>query len=440
MIQPIKSKILQLASHTGFKRYAGNVSWVLAERLLRMFVGLFVGIWIARYLGPAQFGLLSYAQSFVFLFTAVSTLGLDGIIIRELVKDEGRRDLLLGTAFFLKLFGALLVLPLIALAIYFTNNDYLTSLLIFIIASATVFQSFNVIDFYYQSKVLSKYVALANTISLGVSSVIKVFLLLNEASVIAFAVMTIFDAAILALGLIFYYTKISSLHLSNWKFNKKTAIKLLKNSWPLILSGLIVSMYMKVDQIMIKQMMSSEAVGQYAAAIRLSEAWYFIPMVVVSSLFPAIINAKKTSHTLYIIRLERLYTLMVWMAIAIALPVTFLSNWIVNLLYGSAYIEASKVLVIHIWAGVFVFLGVAFANYLTAENLVIKAFYRSIAGLIINIILNLFLIPIYGVLGAAIATLCGQLSANILYDVFDKSLWPQLRLKLRAFSPFLLIK
>jgi len=295
IVKPIKlsQMLIKLKNHPGFMRYLRNTSWMMGEKILRMFVGLFVGIWIARYLGPEQFGLLSYAQSFVALFTAIATLGLDGIVIRELVKDETNRDKLLGTAFGLKLIGALLILPVLALALQLTRNDQTTNLLMFIIASATVFQSFNVIDFYYQSKVLSKYVAFANTISLSLSSMIKIALLLNQAPLIAFAYMVIFDSAVLALGLMYYYKKSSQLKLFNWQFDSHTAKSLLKDSWPLTLSGLIVSVYMKIDQVMIKEMLNAEAVGQYAAAVRLSETWYFIPMAISSSLFPAILNAKK---------------------------------------------------------------------------------------------------------------------------------------------------
>lgn len=137
-------------------RYFANTSWLFAEKVLRMIVGLFVGIWVARYLGPEQFGLFSYAQSFVALFAAIATLGLDGIVVRELVKDENRRDELIGTSFWLKLMGAIAVLLLLAIAINFTSNDHYTNVLVFIIASATIFQAFNVVDFYFQAQVLSK--------------------------------------------------------------------------------------------------------------------------------------------------------------------------------------------------------------------------------------------------------------------------------------------
>ena len=131
-----------------------------------MIVAFLVGVWVARYLGPDRFGLLSYAQSFVGIFAAVATLGLGGIVVRELVKDEGSRGKLIGTAFWLKLIGGFATLLILVIAINFTSNDAYTNWLVFIIASATVFQSFNVIDFYFQAKVLSKYVVFANIISL----------------------------------------------------------------------------------------------------------------------------------------------------------------------------------------------------------------------------------------------------------------------------------
>jgi len=425
----------KLKSHQGFIKYFKNTSWLLGEKILRMAVGLFVGIWVARYLGPEQFGLFSYAQAFVGLFTVIAGLGLDSIIVRELVKNPSKQATLLGTAFYLKLIGALLVLLILAGIVTLSRQDNLTTWLIFIIASATIFQSFNVIDFFFQAKVLSKYVVYANITSLLISSFIKIGLILANAPLIAFAWVVLFDSVILMLGFVYYFQRHAKLDIKRLSFSKLMAIKLLKDSWPLILSGLVISVYMKVDQIMIKEMLNVEAVGQYAAAVRLSEAWYFIPMVVASSLFPAIINAKKVSEELYYIRLQKLYDLMVWVAIVIALPMTFLSDWVVELLYGEQYNQAGEVLMIHIWAGVFVFLGVAFSKYLANENLTMKFFYRTFLGMLINVILNILLIPKYGINGAAIATLLGQFGANYVYDFFDKNLYRQLKMKTKSFLP-----
>lgn len=409
-------------------RYFKNTSWLFAEKILRMVVGLFVGIWVARYLGPEQFGLFSYAQSFVGLFTPIATLGLDGIVIRELVKDESKRDVLLGTAFVLKLIGAFGVLLFLAIAVNFTSNDHYTNILIFIIASATIFQSFNVIDMYFQSKVLSKYVVYANIITLFISTMIKIILLLNEAPLIAFAWVVMFDSFVLAMGFLYFYLH-NHLFLKLWEFEKNVAFSLLKASWPLILSGIVVTIYMKIDQVMIKEMLDSHAVGQYAVAVRLSEAWYFIPMVMTSSLFPAIINAKKISEELYYVRLQKLYDLMVWMAVAIALPMTYLSDWVVNLLYGNQYNQAGSVLMIHIWAGVFTFLGVANAKWIISENLMINGMIRTTVGAIINVFLNYVLIQKMYIQGAAVATLISYFIANyfglFFYSKTKRCFWQQ---------------
>jgi O-antigen/teichoic acid export membrane protein len=419
--------------HSGFRRYAANTSWLIAEKVLRMVVSLFVGVWVARYLGPERFGLLSYAQSFVGLFAVIATLGLDGILVRELVKDESRRDELIGTAFWLKLMGAIVVLIILAIAVQFTSNDKYTNILVFIVASATIFQSFNVIDVYFQSKVLSRYVVFANIISLFISSVIKIVLILYKAPLIAFALVVLFDSFVLACGFIYFYFKVNSkIYIKSLTFKKKTAMSLLKDSWLMMVAGAAILIYMKIDQVMIKEMLSSGAVGQYAAAVRLSEAWYFIPMVIGNSLFPAIINAKKQSEELYYTRLQNLYDMMVCMAIAIALPMTFLSDWLVNLLYGVEYNQAGSVLMIHIWAGLFVFLSVANDKWFYIENksklLIIKVFIGAIS----NIGLNFIFIRKYGINGAAVASIISYSISVIWTDFLIKNMKNLLIMKLKA--------
>ena len=438
MIQNLTSKIQNLRQHNGFMKYFKNTSWLFGEKILRMVVGLFVGIWVARYLGPEQFGLFSYAQSFVGLFTAIATLGLDGIVVRELVKDESRRDELIGTAFYLKLIGAIAVLIVLAVAIQFTSNDHYTNVLVFIIASATIFQAFNVVDMYFQAKVLSKYVVYANVISLFVSSIVKIVLILTDAPLLAFAWATLFDSVVLACGFIYFFLKTNNKYtntpitLTNLTFKKETAVSLLKDSWLMAIAGAAILIYMKIDQVMIMEMTDAEAVGQYAVAVRISELWYFIPMVIASSLFPAIISAKKQSEKLYYERLQKLYDLMVWMAIAIALPMTFLSDWVIAVLYGEQYNRAGTVLMIHIWAGVFVFLSVANDKWFYIENKAGLLTIKVIIGAVSNIILNYILIPKYGINGAAVATIISYSISVLWSDIVIKKMKILLVMKLRS--------
>ena len=417
----ILKKIVQLKHHSGFRKYFANTSWLLGERALRIAVSLFVGIYVARYLGPERFGLLSYALSFVGIFVALATLGLDEVVVRELIKTPEQREKILGTSFLLKLVGTLLMWAAILVAIPLTENDLQTNILIIIIAFGTVFQAFNVIDLNFQAKVKSKYVVLAQFVQLIISSIVKIILVVNEAPLIWFASVYSLDVIVLAMGLVFAYLYNGD-NIFSWKWSFETSKYLLHDSWPLILAGVVISVYMKIDQVMIKEMLGAKEVGLYAAAVKLSEAWYFIPMAIASSLFPAIINAKVYQKEVYYQRLQKLYDLMVWIAIAIALPTTFLSTLVVEFLYGKEYLGSSSVLIIHIWTAVFVFLGVASSKYLLAENFIKKTFYRTFIGALLNIIMNYYLIGIIGIQGAAISTLASHFFAAYYYDILDKDL------------------
>ena len=202
---------------------------------------------------------------------------------------------------------------------------------------------------------------------------------------------------------------------------------MLKDSWPLILSGVMVTIYMKIDQVMLGNMASNEAVGNYAAAVRFSEIWYFFPTAICASVFPAIIRVKQKSKQKYYEKLQQLYDLMAWMSLAIAFTMTFTSDTLIQMLLGTEYTEAGKILAWHIWASPFVFLGVARSQWLIAENLTKLSFATTSLGTIVNILLNLWLIPIYEGTGAAIATVISYAIAayfaSMLYPIMFHTSW-----------------
>lgn len=434
MFRHLKNLVDSAVAHQGFRRYFANTSWMFAEQILRMIAGLLVGIWVARYLGPEKFGIFSYAMAFTAIFGGIAKLGLDSIVVRDLVREPDQRDIYLGTAFWLKLVGSIFMLAVIAFATQFTSNDHTTNLYIFIIASGLIFQSFDVVDFHFQSRVLSKYVAICKLVQLSLSSVLKLYFIFIQADLFWFVLVSLVDQVTLALSLVFAYWR-QKLGSFFGCFDLGAAKAMLSNSWPIILSGVAITLYMRIDQIMIKEMLGEREVGLYSAAVRLSEVWYFLPMIITASLFPAIVNAKQTSQVLYHQRLQRLCTLMTWLAIGLALPMTFLADWLVNLLYGQYYQEAGDVLAIHIWGAVFVFLGVSSGVFFTVENYTRKAFYRTVLGVVLNVLLNVVMIPRYGIHGAAVATVISQFAANFLYDLFDFSVRDLFVIKLRAIFP-----
>jgi len=411
--------IVQLKNHSGFRKYFANTSWLMAERIIRMTVALFVGVYVARYLGPERFGLLSYANSFVGLFLALATLGLDSIVIRELVKNPETRNELLGTAFGLKIFGTILMWFFILVSVPITENDNQTNIFIAILSFAILFQVFNVIDFNYQAEVKSKYVVKVQFFQLIFSSSTKLFLIFIKAPLLWFVWVYCFDTFLLAIGLVVIYM-IKSGNFLLWRWKWEFARTLMRDSWPLILSGIIVSIYVNIDQVMIKHMIDEQAVGIYAIATRISTAWYFIPIAITSSMFPAILNAKYNNSSIYQQRLQALYDILVWLAILIAIVILCLSESIIDLLVGQEYAPAASVLSIAIIAGIFTNIGLINNKFFEAENRQIDILYRSLLGVSVNIFLNIILIKKYGVYGAAMATVAAQFSTSIVYTYLKK--------------------
>lgn len=401
-----------------FKKYFKNTSWLLTERTVRLIISFLINVYVIRYLGPDSFGLLSYAISFAALFTTLSTLGADNILVRELVKEPEKKDNFLGSVFVMKIFGSVSSFVLIAIVVLLTGESSVTITLIFLVAASTLFQSFNVIDFFFQSKVEAKFPVIVQFTTAILTAAFKFLLIMLNADLWLFAAAITLESFFWAAGFILVYKK-QGLKIFNWQFNKEVASRFLKDSWPLILSGVVIAIYMRIDQVMIQKMLTTRDVGFYAAAARISEAWYFIPTAITVSLFPAIVNAKKISEVLYMSRLQKLYDILTWMAIGIAVPVTIFSDLIIEFVLGAEYLLSAEVLTIHIWAGVAVFLGVASGQYLITENLTKLAFYRTFIGMVLNIILNFVLIPVYGITGSAVATLVSY-SVSVFSIGIDK--------------------
>lgn len=413
-----------------FKKYFLNTSWLLFEKVARLILNFFVTIAVIRYLGPNEFGLYSYAISFYGLFVAFVSLGLESISIRELVKQPEKRDEILGSVFYTQQVGAVIAIFLITLTLFITSEGLFTSTLILIISISSFFQTFNVIDYYFRSTVKAKYSVYVLFTSVLLVSIIKLTLILIKAPLVYFIIAYSFEFVLNAIGYLIVY-HLQKLKIVQWKFDKKLATSLLKDSWPLILSGVVVSIYMKVDQVLIKNMLDVKEVGYYAAAVRLSESWYFIPVAISNALFPAIVNAKNISKELYLSRLQKLYDILAWIAIGISVPVSFFSTEIINLLYGSKYLSSAPILTIYIWAGAAVFLGVASSQYLVTENLTKISLMRTSLGMIVNVILNIIFIPKYGIIGSAVATLISY-TLSTFSIVFYKKTTRQFTMMLKS--------
>ena len=410
-----------LLNNTIFRKYFTNTSWLLAERIIRMGVLLFVGIYVARYLGPERYGLLSYSNSFVGIFTAIALLGLDGIVVRELVKTPENKDKILGTSFLLKVVGTLFMWLMILVALFFTDNDLLTNTLIAIIAFSVIFQVFNVVDFNFQAEVKSKYVVHVQFVQLLVTSVAKIILVVKELPLIWFASVFCLDAIILAVGLVYTYS-FNRGKIYFWKWDSKYAKALLIESWPLMFSYMSYLIYAKIDRVMIKEMMDEYSVGIYSAAYVLYEAPLFISLMLAKSIYPLLVQYYHDNKD----KLFNFYTIlssyMTLLSYMIVLFFYIFHEELIQLTFGDDYKNSSRILVLLSFGLIPMFNAFLRSSYITISGNQKIILYTSLFSSIFNVILNYFLINEFGVQGAVYSTVITQILSLILLNaVFNET-------------------
>ena len=414
----LKNLFRATAAHDGVRRYGFNMSWLLLEKVFRMAVGFTVGVYVARKLGPDNFGILNYAISFAAIFSILVNLGLDQILIRELVKRPRRRNAVMGTAFGLQATGFCLMMILVVISLYFTTSDLNTKLIVLIISGGYLFQIFQTIDLYFQSEVLSKYVAISQIITWSVISLLRFLCACWEAPLIYFAWLEAGNMILTAVCYVaFYFMKRGS--LIKWKFQTHLAVFLLKNSWPLMLTGMAYIICIRIDQVLLKLLADNNAVGNYSVAVRLVELFYFIPMVIKISFFPAIINAKKISPMHYMHRMQQFYILMVWTGIFISLSFGLSGRFIIHVLYGAKYAAAGDIIHLYAWLIFFVCIGTASSFWMLSENLTVYILYWSLGLAAINFTLVYLFIPLMGIKGAVWGMLITQVFGAFIIPLFS---------------------
>jgi PST family polysaccharide transporter len=419
----------------GLRKIMGNMGWLMVDRVVRMGMGLFVGVWVARYLGPDQYGSLNFATAFIALFATVTSLGLDALVVREVLDNAQDAHEILGTTIVLRGGGGLLAVGLsIATLKLIQPHDKQALLLVSILSLTLVFQAFDTIDSFFQSQVKSKISVWAKNSAFLIFAAIRVLLIRANAPVWAFAAAAAGEIALGAVGLVLGY-RLSGGKMSAWRSSRKRAAYLLNQSWPVLFSGMAIMVYMRLDTVMLKMMQGDFAVGLYSAATRISEVWYFIPMGIVSSVSPAIMRVKDDPELFYS-RLRKLFSLLTLTACVIGSIVALASHAIVHILYSNSYSGAAPVLAVHVWASVFVFLGVAQSPWDLSKNLLKLSLYRTTAGAIINVAMNIYLIPRYSAMGAAIATVVSYAISGVFANAFSARTRPIFYMQMKSFLPY----
>jgi PST family polysaccharide transporter len=398
-----------------------NSAWLIADKVMRLGLGLLVWVWLARYFGPATFGVWNYAMAFAALYGAVTSLGLDGIVVRELARDNADAGAIMGTVLGMRLVAAVIAAAAaIGAAASSHSGEWLPVLLVALNCVVFILQSSQVLDFHFQARMRARPSVLAGNVAFLFTTIARLVLLAMHAPIEWFGVSLVFECALSAFLLCRAYRADTDANL-RWRFDLSLGRKLLRESWPLLLSGMAVMLYMRLDQVMLAAMVGEAAVGQFAAALRLAEVWYFIPAAIMTAAFPVLIKKKAESAHEYQSYIQSLYDGMAWLGLSVAVTTSLMGPWIVRLLYGPEFAEAAGILAVQAWAGVAVAMSYVHGRWLLAEGLQKYNLLYTLIAASTNVALNLVLIPRYGAIGAAWATLAAQTGPILVQLLFPRT-------------------
>ena len=430
----------EVKNRPNLKKIVLNSSWIFTDNGIRIVVNFVVSIWIARYLGPDMFGALSYSIAFVSLFNIVANLGINDIVVRELVKFKSRQSEIMGSAFVLKALGAVLSILIAAGFVFLTrSNQPQTVLMVFLISCGFIFQSLDVIDLQYQSKVMSKYSIWAKNSAFLLTSALKVYFILSGMPVVYFASAVLIEAAIGSAGVIYIYHRQKN-NIFRWKIDKKISRELFLLGLPILLAGTLSLFYLKIDRILIGQIMGDDALGKYSAATALCDPWIFVPSAIATSVFPAIISTKTRDSALYVARMQQLYSFLAQIAFIIAVVTAILSPFLIKILYGQSYSGAASVLSIYIWTIVFVFIDAGAMKWFLVEHLQRYLAYRALIGAVSALALNYFLVGKFGIIGGAVAAVSTQFVVIYLSNLWFYKTRVLFRMQTKAILDVLTLK
>lgn len=401
---------------------AKNLSWLFFDRVSRLGIGLWIGVWVARFLGPEQYGVLNYALSYVAIFSAFIKLPLDQIAIRELIEKPLRRKKILGTIFWLKFFSGLFGFIAIAAIIYLSSSHLNeANIAILILALSMLFNWADIFEIYFNAKSLPKYFVIAKGIGFILYTLARIALIYFKLPLLYFVASFLIECITSSLLLVLIF-RINQGTFDGWRFDSKTVRQLLGDGWPVMVAALMTVIQSRLDQVMLGEMLGDYQVGIYSVAVRLSEIWIFVPMVIVQVLTPHLISLRVQSHSLFNWRMCQIYCFMFWAGVFVGIGVLLFGSEIILLTFGPDYLSAYSPLVVTIWSGIFISQSIARSIWLLGENIFYLRLVVNIISLPVNIGLNLLVIPKYGAEGAAYATLISTFFGVWVFPYFFKKL------------------
>ena len=407
-----------------------NVGWIMIGRIMHMVLSFLIGLLTARYLGPDNYGLINYATAFATFFTAFCTLGINAVIVKNFIDHPSEEGETIGTTLTLRLISSVLSLfTIVGIVRIIDGNEPVTLAVVSLYCLSLVFHVFDTFNYWFQSRLLSKYYAIATMISYVAASAYRLVLLILGKSVQWFAIANSIDYCIVAI-LLFLFYKLN--HGPKLSFSGKKAKELLSISYSYILSGLMVAIYGATDKLMLKQMLDETAVGYYSLAVSISTVWAFILSAIIDSLKPSIMRYHNENKEMYEKTNRMLYALVFYISLIASLGITLIAPLFVSILYGAEYLPAVAPLRIVVWYVAFSYLGVARDAWVVCERKQKYLKYLYAGSAFLNVLLNFLLIPVIGACGASLASLITQISTIFVFPAMIKDMRPNIKLMWEA--------
>jgi O-antigen/teichoic acid export membrane protein/O-antigen ligase len=393
------------------QRFLSNTSWLLFDKIFQMVLSLVVMSITARYLGNSAYGVLNYGLAFVNIFTSVCKLGIDAILVNEIVKNREKTAEYIGTTIVLRMASAFCSIVITGIFVWILKpGQWLVLAISLIQAVSLLFVAFDTIDYYFQSLLKSKYAAISKSAAYVTVSVFRIILVVLKADLVWFALATVLDGAAIAVGLVFFYRR----EKMRFSFSMDTAKYLLTAAGPYLLANLLVVIYTQMDKIMVGTLNTDSEVGIYTAAMNIANMWMFIPLAIIDSARPLIMEYRQREDEKYMSRYRQLTGVVIWISVAAGLGITVFGKLAVYILYGKSYLAAAPVLLVLIWSRLFSLLGTTRSIWLICEDLSRYVKWFVGIGALINLVLNGLWIPVHGAMGAATATLITEFAGAII--------------------------
>ncbi len=411
-------------------RIVQNAGWIIGGKIGQMLINFVIGLLTARYLGPSNYGLISYAAAYTTFFTAICNLGINSVLVKELLDAPEQQGTTMGTALGLRgVTGALSALALAGLVMMVDAGEPVTVAVVSLSGIGLVFQIFETFNYWFQSRLESKVTSIAMLAAFFLTAVYKAVLLALGKSVTWFACANALDYLLLAVFYLIAYGKKSGPRLRfSWGYGKK----LLKKSCYFILPALMICIYGQTDKMMLKQMLSETEVGYYATAVQICNVWCFVLAAVIDSLAPSILKAYQKDEARFERLNRQLYAVVFYVSMVVSAGIALLAEPAVCLLYGQAYLPSVAPLRVITWYSAFSYLGVARTQWVVCKDCQKYLIYIYMGAAVSNVLLNFALIPLWGTVGAAVASLAAQVMTVFIVPLFIRPMRGNTKLMLEA--------